>query len=94
MGLVTINSKVPSSFSSAKERMVMAGINKRYNQGAITNKGSKLAKPEFKMLLLLPLSGMIKRNKPVATKKVHIMMYPMSEPKKLFISFENKANMG
>ena len=45
IGLVNSSSKVPLFFSSANERMVIAGIKIKKTQGANANKPSKFAYP-------------------------------------------------
>ncbi len=87
-GRVSNNSIVPLFFSSANERIVIAGIRNINTHGATTNKPSILEYP-FSSTFESP--GKIHINKPTVNKKTVITIYPISELKKLFISFFNKA---
>jgi hypothetical protein len=66
--------------------MVMAGIKNMNTQGAITNKLSSEAKPASRML---KFPGNTHKNKPIANKKIVITLYPISDVRKLLISFRN-----
>ncbi len=50
MGLVSKSSKVPSERSSAKLRMVNAGIKNNKSSGALSKKGAKSPNPADKTL--------------------------------------------
>jgi hypothetical protein len=68
-GFVNNNSMVPLFFSSAKLRMVMAGIKKRYTQGAIINKPSK---EEYPLSSTLNSPGKTHRNRLTMSKNTII----------------------
>ena len=79
---------VPLLFSSANERMVMAGIRNIRIHGAKLKNASSVAKPSSKILV----SGNTQVNNPFATKKMVIAIYPISELKNTFNSFLKMAN--
>ena len=70
IGLVVINSMVPLFFSSANERIVIAGIKNINIQGAKLKKESSVAYPSSRILV----SGKTQANKPLATKKIVMAM--------------------
>jgi len=70
--------------------MVTAGTRKRYNHGAREKRASSEAYPPSRILLF---PGKTHKNRLVANRNTKITMYPVSDPKKLVISFLNKLNI-
>jgi hypothetical protein len=66
IGFVSRSSIVPDFFSSAKERIVIAGIKKRRTKGANINNPSILAYPLSRML---NSNGKTHKNNPLINKK-------------------------
>lgn len=87
-GLVNNNSMVPVLFSSANERMVMAGIRNKNITGALKNNESKVALPPSKMFSFPEKTHM---NSPVAKRKMAIVTYPIKELRKDRISLIKRA---
>jgi hypothetical protein len=82
-GRVRSNSIVPDFFSSAKERMVIAGMRKRKTHGPIEKSVSMLAYPTSRTLVP---PRIIHMKSDMAKRKTTITMYPMRELRKLRIS--------
>jgi hypothetical protein len=78
---------VPDLVSSAKERIVIAGINSKKTTGAKLNKPLISANP---LSNILSGNGNIHRNNPVSDRKTPITIYPIRELKKLFISLTKR----
>jgi hypothetical protein len=70
--------------------MVIAGIRNKKTKGPIINSPSILAYPKSRILNCV---GNTKRNNPLIRRKTVIVRYPVSELKKLLISFLNNASI-
>ena len=86
-GRVVMNSMVPLLFSSAKLRMVMAGIRNINIHGAKLKNASSVANPSSRIFV----SGNTHAKSPFATKKMVMAIYPISELKNTLSSFLNMA---
>lgn len=80
IGFVNNSSNVPLFFSSANERMVIAGIRIKNTHGANANNPSRLAYPPLSMLV--PKSA-YQRKIDVMAKKIPITTTPIMLLKKL-----------
>lgn len=87
MGLVSNISMVPFFFSSANIFIVMAEIKNKNSQGLKANNPSKEAIVLSKILKLQEEELITQRNKPLTKRKTTMVIYPISEVKKLLISF-------
>ena len=87
-GFVSIISMVPVRRSSANERIVTEGTRNKNTHGASTNRLSRLAYPYDKMLKSLLKTH---KNSPVMSKNTTTTVIPMSELRKLLISFLKRA---
>jgi hypothetical protein len=83
-GLVSTNSILPVLNSSEKLLIVTAGARKIKTQGARTKRVSILLYPASSRL---NCPGKIHMNNAIANRKRLITMYPISEFRKLLISF-------
>lgn len=88
IGFVFKISMVPTLYSSANMRMVMAGIRKMKIHGAKKKKPFKSANPVFR---ILKSPSKTQRNKPFKTKNTAITKYPIGVEKNEFSSFFNMA---
>jgi hypothetical protein len=88
MGFVKSNSIVPFLFSSANERIVIAGIRNMKTHGEMKNNVSIL---EYFISSTLESPGKIHMNKPVISRNTAITTYPISELRKVRISFFSNA---
>src|SRR5687768_2439014 len=89
-GLVCNISNVPLLNSSAKLRMVMAGISNNMIQGANSKNLSSVANPKSRMFV----SGNTNRNRPFSKRNTMMAIYPVRLLKNCRNSFLQTDHMG